>query len=742
MSREAPQAPQAGYAARIAEGVPFPLGATWNGVGVNFALFSAHATKVELCLFDSTGREEIERIELPEYTDEVWHVFVPDLKPGAVYGYRVHGPYAPEEGHRFNPNKLLLDPYAKAHIGELKWAPEIFGYTLDHEDGDLSFDERDSAPFVPKCKVVDANFSWSHPERNALPWERVIFYETHVRGFTMRHPAVPENLRGTFAGLGQQPVIDYIKSLGVTTVELMPIQMFVNDSYLLDKGLTNYWGYNTLGFFAADPRFFAGSNASVEEFKQMVDRFHNANLEVILDVVYNHTAEGNERGPTLSFKGIDNASYYRLMPDEPRYYINDTGTGNTLNMSHPRVLQMVTDSLRYWVSEMKVDGFRFDLATILGHEPHGFDEGGGFLDSCRQDPVLSSVRLVAEPWDCGPGGYQVGGFPPGWAEWNDRFRDTTRAFWKGDEGMVPDLAKRLTGSGDRFNRRGRRPWASVNFIAAHDGFTIHDLVSYNDKHNEANGEDNNDGHSDNKSWNFGVEGPTDDPDIRTQRERQKRNLLATLLLSQGTPMILAGDEFGRTQKGNNNAYCQDNEISWVDWEGIDDEGRALTEFVRNLTTLRHRLPVLRRGRFLTGEYNAALEVTDTRWLSPTGADLSQEQWDDAAMRCFGLVIDGRAQASGIKRPASDATLLLVLNAHHDVVNFILPEIPDGDKWTCLLDTNMPVRDELQAYSAGETYQVTGRSLLLFALDASSHATQRVLDGLEQQLTTDDAGKPA
>jgi isoamylase len=742
MSREAPQALHAGYAARIAEGVPFPLGATWNGVGVNFALFSAHATKVELCLFDSTGREEIERIELPEYTDEVWHVFVPDLKPGAVYGYRVHGPYAPEEGHRFNPNKLLLDPYAKAHVGELRWAPEIFGYTLDHEDGDLSFDGRDSAPFVPKCKVVDANFSWSHPERNALPWERVIFYETHVRGFTMRHPAVPENLRGTFAGLGQKPVIDYIKGLNVTTVELLPIQMFVNDSHLLDNGLTNYWGYNTIGFFAADPRFFAAANASVEEFKQMVDRFHNANLEVILDVVYNHTAEGNELGPTISFKGIDNASYYRLMPDEPRYYINDTGTGNTLNLSHPRVLQMVTDSLRYWVSEMKVDGFRFDLATILGRESHGFDEGGGFLDSCRQDPVLSSVRLVAEPWDCGPGGYQVGGFPPGWAEWNDRFRDTTRAFWKGDEGVVPDLAKRLTGSGDRFNRRGRRPWASVNFIAAHDGFTTHDLVSYNAKHNEANGEDNNDGHSDNKSWNFGVEGPTDDAEIRAQRERQKRNLLATLLLSQGTPMILAGDEFGRTQQGNNNAYCQDNEISWLDWEGIDDEGRALTEFVKNLTTLRHRLPVLRRGRFLTGEYNAALEVTDTRWLSPTGTDLSQEQWDDTAMRCFGLVIDGRAQASGIRRPASDATLLLALNAHHDVVNFTLPEIPEGDKWTCLLDTNMPVRDELPAYSAGETYQVTGRSLLLFALDASSRATQRVLDGLEQQLTTDDADKPA
>jgi glycogen operon protein len=731
----------ANYSTRIAEGTPFPLGATWNGNGVNFALFSAHATKVELCLFDETGQHEIERIELPEYTDEVWHVFVPNLKPGAVYGYRVHGPYEPEKGHRFNPNKLLLDPYAKAHIGDLKWAPEIFGYTLGSEEGDLSFDERDSAPFVPKCKVVDATFSWSHPERTPLPWDRVIFYETHVRGFTKRHPEVPEELRGTFAGLGQKAVIDYIKSLGVTSVELMPVQTFVNDSYLLEKGLTNYWGYNTIGFFAADPRFFASSTDSVSEFKGMVDSFHNANLEVILDVVYNHTAEGNERGPTLSFKGIDNASYYRLMPDEPRYYINDTGTGNTLNLSHPRVLQMVTDSLRYWVTEMKVDGFRFDLATILGREPHGFDEGGGFLDSCRQDPVLSSVRLVAEPWDCGPGGYQVGGFPPGWAEWNDRFRDTVRAYWKGDEGMVADLAARLTGSGDKFNHRGRRPWASVNFIAAHDGFTLNDLVSYNDKHNEANGEDNKDGHSDNKSWNMGVEGPTDDIDIRHQRERQKRNLLSTLLLSQGTPMILAGDEFGRTQKGNNNAYCQDNEISWVDWEGIDEDGRALTEFVRNLTTLRHRLPVLRRSRFLTGEYNEALDVTDARWLSPDGTDLTAEQWADPLMRCFGLVIDGRAQASGIRRPASDATLLLVLNAHHDVVNFTLPEVPEGERWTCLLDTNMPVRAELPQFSAGDDYQVTARSLLLFALEAPSRATQRVFDRLEEQLTSDESEAP-
>ncbi|MFL9868630.1 glycogen debranching protein GlgX [Paraburkholderia fungorum] len=732
---------QASYSTRIAEGTPFPLGATWNGSGVNFALFSAHATRVELCLFDETGETEIERIELPEYTDEVWHVFVPNLKPGAVYGYRVHGPYEPENGHRFNPNKLLLDPYAKAHIGELRWAPEIFGYTLDSEEGDLSFDERDSAPFVPKCKVVDANFSWSHPERNALPWERAIFYETHVRGFTKRHPGVAENLRGTFAGLGQQVVLDYIKGLGVTSVELLPVQTFVSDSYLLDQGLTNYWGYNTIGFFAADPRYFASSADPVGEFKEMVDRFHSANLEVILDVVYNHTAEGNERGPTISFKGIDNASYYRLMPEEPRYYINDTGTGNTLNLSHPRVLQMVTDSLRYWVTEMKVDGFRFDLATILGREPHGFDEGGGFLDSCRQDPVLSSVRLVAEPWDCGPGGYQVGGFPPGWAEWNDRFRDTVREYWKGDEGKVADLATRLTGSGDKFNHRGRRPWASVNFISAHDGFTLNDLVSYTDKHNEANGEDNQDGHSDNKSWNMGVEGATDDADIRQQRERQKRNLLATLLLSQGTPMILAGDEFGRTQQGNNNAYCQDNEISWVDWEGIDDDGRALTEFVKNLTTLRHRLPVLRRGRFLSGEFNEVLEVTDARWLSPDGTDLSQEQWDDPSMRCFGLVIDGRAQASGIRRPASDATLLLVLNAHHDVVNFTLPDVPEGDQWTCLLDTNMPVRAELPQFSAGDAYQVTSRSLLLFALDAPSRATQRVFDRLEEQLTSDESENP-
>ena len=719
----------------IAEGLPFPLGASWDGAGANFALFSANATKVELCLFDEAGQRELERIELPEYTDEVWHVYVPDLKPGTVYGYRVHGPYEPESGHRFNPNKLLLDPYAKAHVGALKWDPAVFGYTLGAPGDDLTFDERDSAPFMPKCVVVDQNFSWTHPMRVRVPWDRTIVYEVHVRGYTKRHPAVAQRLRGTFEGLGQKEVIDHIKRLGVTAIELMPIHSFVNDSYLLDKGLTNYWGYNTIGFFAADPRFFARGAGAIGEFKEMIDRYHDAGLEVILDVVYNHTAEGNERGPTLSFRGIDNASYYRLLPDQKRYYINDTGTGNTLNLSHPRVLQMVTDSLRYWVGEMNVDGFRFDLATILGREPYGFDEGGGFLHSCRQDPVLSSVKLIAEPWDCGPGGYQVGGFPPGWAEWNDRFRDTVRAFWKGDDGVAPELASRITGSGDKFNRRGRRPWASVNFVTAHDGFTLNDLVSYNDKHNEANGEDNKDGHSDNKSWNCGAEGPTDDEHIRALRERQKRNLLATLLFSQGTPMIVAGDEFGRTQRGNNNAYCQDNEISWVDWDAIDDDGRALTDFVVKLTTLRHTLPVLRRNRFLTGQFDDRQQLCEVRWMSPAGTELTQEQWLDPQMRCFGVLLDGRAQTSGIRRPASDATLLVVLNAHHDVVEFKLPDIPGSDQWSCLIDTNMPVRDELPEFETGDVYQVTGRSLLLFALHAKGQ-TQRIFMRLEKTLTED------
>jgi isoamylase len=697
---------------RINEGLPSPQGATWDGVGVNFTLFSANATKVELCLFDSTGRREIERIELPEYTDEVWHVYLPDVGPGTLYGYRVHGPYDPEKGHRFNPNKLLLDPYAKAQIGDLKWGPEIFGYKLGDEQGDLAFDDRDSAPFVPKCQVVDPSFTWARDRKPSIPWDRTIVYEIHVKGFTKSHPQVPERIRGTFAGLARKEVVDYIRSLGVTAVELLPIHTFVNDGFLLDKNLTNYWGYNSIGFFAAYPHYFA--TGAIAEFKQMIAHFHEAGLEVILDVVYNHTAEGNELGPTLSFKGIDNASYYRLLPDKPRHYINDTGTGNTVNLSHPRVLQMVMDSLRYWATDMHVDGFRFDLGTILGREPYGFDEGGGFLDSCRQDPILNQVKLIAEPWDCGPGGYQVGSFPPGWAEWNDRFRDTIRSFWKSDEGKVPDLASRLAGSADLFNKRGRKPWASVNFVTAHDGFTLNDLVSYNDKHNEANGENNQDGSSNNLSWNCGVEGPTDDPEINKLRERQKRNMLATLLLSHGTPMVLGGDEFGRTQRGNNNAYCQDNEISWFDWEHITDAGKDLTDFVRKLTMLRQAFPILRRNRFLTAEYNEEIGVKDVTWVNVSGAEMKEDEWKDPNLRTIGMLMDGRAQVSGIKRPASDVTLLLVLNSYHEPIEFTLPKFADGERWLCLIDTNDPDRAETYYYKTGYRYKVGARSLLLFA----------------------------
>jgi glycogen operon protein len=696
---------------RLQEGLPNPLGATWDGLGVNFALFSANATKVELCLFDDDGATEVQRIELPEYTDEVWHGYLPEARPGQVYAYRVHGRFAPEEGHRFNPNKLLLDPYAKGLVGELTWNPAVFGYTLESGD-DLTFDERDSAPFVPKCRVIDPAFTWGRDRPPQLGWGRTVLYETHVRGYTMRHPAVPAPLRGTFAGLSVKPVIDHIRSLGVTAVELLPIHAFLNDSLLLDKGLTNYWGYNTIGFFAPDVRYTA--THAINEFKEMVVHLHDAGLEVILDVVYNHTAEGNEHGPTLSFRGIDNASYYRLLPDAHRHYINDTGTGNTLNLSHPRVLQMVTDSLRYWVTEMHVDGFRFDLATILGREPDGFDEGGGFLDSCRQDPILSSVKLIAEPWDVGPGGYQVGAFPPGWTEWNDRFRDTARAFWKGEEGTTAELATRLAASGDLFNRRGRKPWASVNFITAHDGFTLRDLVSYNDRHNEANGEDNRDGHADNRSWNCGVEGPTEDAGINALRLRQQRNLLATLLLAQGTPMLLGGDEFGRTQQGNNNAYCQDNEISWVDWQ-IDADGQVLSDFVRRLLALRHHYPILRRGRFLTGSFNEELGVKDVSWINASGAEMTEPDWGNPATLCFGMLMDGRAQATGIRQRAGDATLLWVLNSYHDVVPFTLPEVAGGGYWAEVFDTSEPERTGSDPLGFGATHATAGRSTVLFVL---------------------------
>ncbi len=701
---------------RITEGLPHPLGATWDGVGVNFALFSANATKVELCLFDQEGTTELERIELPEYTDEVWHGYLPDARPGTVYGYRVYGPWEPEHGHRFNHHKLLLDPYAKGHVGELKWGPEVFAYQMETGD-DLTFDERDSAANMPKCVVIDPAFTWLRDRRPEVPWEQTIFYEVHVRGFTKQRPEIAEDLRGTFSGMAAKESVDWIKNLGVTSVELLPVHTFINDDRLLEHGLTNYWGYNTIGFFAPDPRYSSKPAFAHAEFKEMVAHLHDAGLEVILDVVYNHTAEGNERGPSLSFKGIDNASYYRLLPDTPRYYINDTGTGNTLNLSNARVLQMVTDSLRYWVQEMHVDGFRFDLGTILAREPTGFSESSGFLDSCRQDPVLNSIKLIAEPWDCGPGGYQVGQFPPGWAEWNDKFRDETRQFWKGDDGMAPALAARLSASADMFNKRGRKPWSTVNFITSHDGYTLHDSVSYNDKHNDANGEKNQDGHNANYSWNHGVEGETDDPEVNDVRRRHMRNLLATLFLAQGTPMLLAGDEFGRSQGGNNNAYCQDNEISWLDWN-IPDWGMTQVKLVQQLTKLRHAYPILRRGRFFTGTPINDMDVKDVIWINASGHEMEGSDWGDAAMKCFGMLIDGRAQATGIRKPGSDTTMLIVVNAHHDMVTFTLPDCTNGQEWELVFDTNVPERDDAQRFAIGGTYDVTGNSLLLLALKSA------------------------
>ncbi|MGH8143394.1 MAG: glycogen debranching protein GlgX [Steroidobacteraceae bacterium] len=703
----------AGNTSRVKEGSSQALGAIWDGKGTNFTLFSAHATKVEVCLFDPGGIRELERLTLPEYTDEIWHGYVPGVNPSTVYGFRVHGPYEPKAGHRFNPNKLVLDPYARAHIGALKWAPECFGYTIGSPDEDLSFDERDSAPFMPKCVVVDPGFDWQgQPRSRGIPWEQTILYEAHVRGFTKLHPKVPPKRRGTYAGMAGD-AIAYIKSLGVTSVELLPIHAFINDSQLLERGLTNYWGYNSIGFFAPDPRYASEPEQSLREFKEMVARFHDAGLEVILDVVYNHTAEGNERGPTLSFKAIDNASYYRLVPDDKRRYINDTGTGNTLNLSHPGVIQMVTDSLRYWVNELHVDGFRFDLGTILAREPNGFDNQSGFLKACHQDPVLRSVKLIAEPWDCGPGGYQVGAFPPGWAEWNDRYRDTARSFWKADA-KAGDMAQRLCASGDIFNHLGRRPSSCVNFITVHDGFTLNDVVSYNEKHNEANGEDNKDGSDNNRSWNCGAEGPTDDQAVNALRARQMRNLLATLLLSQGTPMLLAGDEFARTQRGNNNAYCQDNEISWLDWE-LADRDAALVHFVQKLCRLRHKYPILHRNRFLTGAYDEELEVKDLTWINATGAEMRAEDWADANMHCFAMLMDGRARPTGVRQRGTEATMLLVLNAHHDLVQFTLPHCPGGEHWALVLDTNIPEQEGGGQLASGAQYAVTGRSLLLFEL---------------------------
>jgi glycogen operon protein len=699
----------------VEEGLPYPLGAHWDGNGTNFALFSANATKVEVCLFDESGERELSRIDLPEYTDQVFHGYLPDVGPGTFYGYRVHGPYEPKNGHRFNPNKLLLDPYARAHAGSLTWDPAVFGYKMETGD-DLTFDERDSAPFMPKCVIVDPGFDWEgEAGRQIVPWDQTVVYEVHVKGFTKQHQGVAKGLQGTYAGFGSPPMVEYLTALGVTSIELLPVHTFINDSNLLEKKLVNYWGYNTIGFFAPDPRYASDVPNSLREFKEMVARLHAAGLEVILDVVYNHTAEGNELGPTLSFKGIDNVSYYRL-PADKRHYINDTGTGNTVNLSHPRVIQMVTDSLRYWSEHMHIDGFRFDLGTILAREVYGFDEQSGFLKAVDQDPVLTQVKLIAEPWDCGPGGYQVGGFPPGWAEWNDKFRDTVRDFWRA-EAPVAELAPRICASSDLFGRGGRRAWASVNFITAHDGFTLNDWASYNDKHNEANGENNRDGSSSNRSWNCGAEGPTGDKAIVELRNRQKRNMLATLLFSQGTPMLLGGDEFGRTQRGNNNAYCQDSDISCFDWN-IGGDGNDLLAFTKRLIKLRRSYPALRRSRFLTGQYDEALDVKDVTWINANGHEMENANWKDASMKCFGLLLDGRAQKTGIKRRGEDKTVLMVMNSYEGLVDFTFPKSEGGEAWTLLVDTNIPDAVSETEFEFGSIYQVTGRSLLLFAVKAA------------------------
>ncbi len=680
-----------------------PLGASFDGGGVNFALFSANATRVELCLFDRDGREETARITLPDYTDQIFHGYVEDIRPGQVYGYRVHGPYEPEAGHRFNPNKLLLDPYALGHTGEIEWNEACYGYTIGAEEEDLSFDERDSAPFVPKCVVVDPNFDWSGAPRQAFtPWEKTLVYEAHVKGFTKLHPAVPEALRGTYAGMGQKAVIDYVKALGMTTVELLPIHTFLDDSYLLEKGLRNYWGYNSIGFFAPDPRYASDRANTLREFKEMVSRYHDAGLEVILDVVYNHTAEGNEKGATLSFRGIDNNSYYRLTADNKRFYVNDTGTGNTMDLYHPRVLQMVMDSLRYWVKETHVDGFRFDLGTILARDPSGFDVRSGFLTACSQDPCLQSVKLIAEPWDIGPGGYQVGGFPPGWSEWNDKFRDTVRDFWRG-AAPAGDMARRVQGSGDVFDNKGRRPRSSVNFIAAHDGFTLDDLVTFDEKHNEANGEDNKDGSDNNHSWNCGVEGPTDDPEINALRLRQIRNLLATLFFSQGLPMLLAGDESGRSQGGNNNAYCHDDEISWLDWD-LGERGETILAFAKLVTGLRAQHPALHHGRYL-GRFDFPDNPRDLTWLTPEAKEMDAAVWEDAGVRAFCMLIDVPAD-----QDAPRDVVLLAFNGGQDSVELTLPDSPLGAGWTRALDTCL----DAQAPQAVEgTYDLEGRSVVLF-----------------------------
>lgn len=713
----------------VLPGKPYPQGPTWDGMGVNFALYSENATAVELCLFPDLKVPANETYRVREVTGNVWHIYLVGVKPGQLYGFRVHGPYDPERGLRFNPAKLLVDPYGKAIAGDVDWSAPVFGYQLGGEAEDFAIDERDSSLGMPKSVVVSGHFEWENDRPPLTRVDESMIYEVHVKGFTATHPEIPEELRGTYAGLAAPASIAYLKKLGITAVELLPVHEFLDDKQLVEKGLRNYWGYNSLNFFAPEANYSSSGDRGeqVAEFKAMVKALHNAGIEVILDVVYNHTCEGNHLGPTLSFKGVDNTSYYRTVQDNPRYYMDYTGTGNTLNVRHPQVLKLIMDSLRHWVTEMHVDGFRFDLAAALARELHDVDRLSSFFDVINQDPIVSQVKLIAEPWDVGEGGYQVGNFPPLWAEWNGKYRDAVRKYWKGDDGQLAELGYRLTGSSDLYKRDGRRPSASINFVVAHDGFTLHDLVSYNEKHNEANGENNQDGSNDNYSWNHGVEGPTDDAEIIKLRDRQKRNLMATLLLSQGVPMICGGDEIGRTQHGNNNAYCQDNETSWFDWNLHDGE-KAMLAFTQKLIHLRKNHPNLRRQKYfqdrtITPKHSlhgdvSGRDVQDITWIRPDGGEMVEEEWTAGWVRCLGLKLSGKLidHFDTLGQPITDNTYLLLLNPHWETIDFYLPSLQGEREWELVLDTRdaSPSRSDIPVVmEAGKPYTMEQRSFVVF-----------------------------
>jgi len=693
-------------------GKPYPLGSTYDGKGVNFALYANNASGVELCLFDSIDEKKASIvIDMIERSHQVWHVYIPELKPGQLYGYRVHGPYDPSNGHRYNPNKLLIDPYAKAIAGTVEINDDVFGYELNHPDKDLSFSETDSGTSMVKAVVIDSSFDWEGDKSPSIPIHQSIIYEVHVKGFTMRHPDIPEEIRGSYAAMGHPVTIKYLQELGITAVELMPVHHFVNDRNLVENGLTNYWGYNTIGFFAPDSRYSSSGilGQQVTEFKQMVKNLHSAGIEVILDVVYNHTAEGNHLGPTLSLKGIDNSDYYRLSEEDKRYYVDYTGTGNTLNASLPNVLRLIMDSLRYWILEMHIDGFRFDLAATLARELHEVDRLSSFFDIIYQDPVISQVKLIAEPWDLGEGGYQVGNFPPGWAEWNGKYRDCIRDYWRGADSMLAEFAMRFSGSPDLYQSDYRKPTASINFITAHDGFTLRDLVSYNEKHNDANGEDNNDGESHNRSWNCGVEGPTDDEEVIALRQQQIRNFLTSLFLSQGVPMLVAGDELGKTQGGNNNAYCQDNEISWIDWDNAD---KSIEAYTQKLIAIRKKHPVFCRRRWFSGKPVTGLGLEDISWFLPNGDEMSDENWNHDFAKSLAVFLNGRGIPTHGEKGEQivDDNFYVIFNAHHEALEYKLPSANYGTRWTEILDSSGVEKEA--SYQAEDVVPVNGRSVMV------------------------------